>query len=246
MDQLFPTPVDDVDTNATYASDERTPILGRPWVMSNMISAIDGGVAIDGVSGGLGGPADKEVFTAIRAVPDVIIAASGTVIAEDYQRAQTSPAIQDIRVGRGQSPRPRIAIVTGSLNISPDHRIFDPEARPLVITHGQSPSDKREQLGEVADILVAGEDTVDLNAALLQLAALGTKTVLLEGGPTLNGAFVHEDLIDEFCLSFSPLLIGGSGPRVVKSSRTNEPRPMRLDRTLHQDGFLFHRYVRER
>ncbi len=246
MDQLFPTPVDDVDTTAIYAADERAAIADRPWVLANMISSVDGAVAIDGVSGGLGGPGDKAAFRAIRAVADVIIAASGTVIAENYRRPQTPPDIQEMRVARGQSPLPRIAIVSGSLNISPDHRVFDPEARPLVITHAKSPADRRDMLGTVADIISAGDTTVDLADALRQLKTLGAKTVLIEGGPTLNAAFVGEDLIDEFCLSFSPLLVGGNGPRVVGSTHSHDPRPMRLDRTLHQDGFLFHRYLRQR
>lgn len=246
MDQLFPTPVDDVDTTALYAADQRPAPAERPWVLANMISSIDGAVAIDGVSGGLGGPGDKAAFRAIRGVADIIVAASGTVIAENYRRAQTPPEIQETRVARGQSPLPRIAIVSGSLNISPDHRVFDPEARPLIITHEESPANRREALAEVADFVVAGSETVDLADALRQLRQLGARTVLVEGGPTLNAAFVGEDLIDEFCLSFSPLLIGGSGPRVVGSTHNHGPRPMRLDRTLHQDGFLFHRYVRDR
>ena len=246
MDQLFPTPVDDVDTTAVYAGDDRTATGDRPWVMANMISSVDGAVAIDGVSGGLGGPGDKAAFRAIRAVADVIVAASGTVIAENYRRPQTPPDIQEMRVARGQSPLPRIAIVSGSLNIAPDHRVFDPEAPPLVITHAQSPADRRRMLGDVADIIVAGDGSVDFADALQQLKALGADTVLVEGGPTLNAAFVGEDLIDEFCLSFSPLLVGGSGPRVVGSTHSHDPRPLHLDRTLHEDGFLFHRYLRQR
>lgn len=246
MEQIFPSPVDDVNTTEFYASDIRVSATSRPWVLSNMISSIDGGIAIDGVSGGLGGPGDKATFTAIRAVADVIIAASGTVIAENYRRPQTPPAIQEMRVARGQSPLPRIAIVSGSLNISADHRVFDPDARPLLITHAMAPANRRGELSAVADIIIAGEDKVDLGDALDQLGAQGAKTVLVEGGPTLNGAFVDEDLIDEFCLSFSPMLVGGNGARVVVSRHTPDPRPMQLVRTLHQDGFLFHRYLRQR
>ncbi|MCU1354847.1 MAG: hypothetical protein JWM89_265, partial [Acidimicrobiales bacterium] len=38
-----------------------------------MVASIDGATTIEGFSGGLGGPADKEVFSAIRAVADVIL-----------------------------------------------------------------------------------------------------------------------------------------------------------------------------
>ena len=246
MKQLFPTLVDDVDPTAVYAADDRTSTTGRPWVVANMISSLDGAITVDGLSGGLGGPADKAVFSAVRAVADVIVAGSGTVIAENYRRAQTQPSIQEMRVARGQSPRPRIAIVSGLLSIADDHRVFDPEEPPLIITHGQSPMDRRSALETSAEIIVAGTDAVDLSLALDQLRKRGATTVLVEGGPTLNGAFFDADLIDEFCLSFSPALVGGNGPRAVVSNHTTAPRPMELVRTLHHDGFLFHRYLRSR
>lgn len=246
MEQIFPSPVDDVDPVTLFPSEARPPHAERPWVMSNMISTIDGGIEVDGVSGGLGGPGDKQVFSAIRGLADVIVAASGTVIAEDYRKPQTPQRIQDMRVARGQAPFPRLAIVTRSLSIDPNHGVFDPDARPIVVTHQGAPQDKREALAEVADIMTAGETEVVLHNALTQFAATGAKCVLVEGGPTLNGAFAEDDLIDEWSLSSSPLIVGGSGGRVVKSRNSFEPRRFRLDRTLHDDGFLFHRYLRER
>jgi riboflavin-specific deaminase-like protein len=246
MDQIFPSPVDDVEPETLYAADERPPLPDRPWVMSNMISSVDGGIAIDGVSGGLGGPADKRIFSAVRAVADVIVVASGTVIAENYRRPQTPEAIQERRVARGQAALPRIAIVTRSLKIDPTHRVFDPEARPIIITTSDAPDDRRQALEPVADLMTAGTGSVDLIAALRQLSRSGANVVLVEGGPTLNGAFVDADLVDEVCLSFSPVVIGGNSPRIVNRSANTDPRHMRLDRTLHEDGFLFHRYLRER
>ena len=214
--------------------------------MCNMISSSDGAIEIDGVSGGLGGPGDKAVFSAIRAVADVIIVAAGTAIAENYRKPQTGKAIQEVRVARGQTPLPQIAIVTNSLSIEPDHRVFDPEWPPIVITHEGAPTDKRAALADVAEVISAGETSVDLDIALGLLAERGARCVLLEGGPTLNAAFVDADLIDEWCLSVSPLIVGGSAGRVVGSTNSATPRALRLDRTLHDASFLFHRYLRDR
>ncbi len=246
MEQLFPSAVENVDAVALYAADDRTPPPDRPWVLANMISSIDGAIELDGVSGGLGGPGDKQVFRALRGIADIIIAASGTVIAENYRRAQTPDNIQQMRLDRGQSPRPRIAIVSNSLSIESNHRVFDPEARPLVITSHDAPADRRERLSAVADVITAGHESVDLADALGQLRSLGAQTVLVEGGPTLNAAFAAADLLDEFCLSFSPMVAGGSGPRAVGPTDNALAHQMELDRVLHQDGFLFHRYLRKR
>jgi len=246
MDQVFPSPVDNVDAATFVAGERRAPTNHRPWVMMNMISSIDGAIELDGLSGGLGGPGDKAMFSAYRAVADIIVAASGTVIAENYRRPQTDESLQTLREARGQQRIPRIAIVSNSLSISVDHRVFAPDARPFVVTNESADRDRRQALEQVADVLTAGPDHVDLHEMLNQFRDHGASVVLVEGGPTLNAAFVAEDLVDEFCLTVSPLLVGGSGPRVVGASGTSMARPMVLERTLHDEGFLFHRYLRDR
>lgn len=245
MDQLLPSHVDNVDPGALYLADLRQNDGDRPWVLSNMITSLDGAIAIEGVSGQLGGPADKQVFSAIRAVPDVILVGSGTVIAEDYRRPQTPVSVQEQRVERGQRPLPRIAIVSGSLSIDPGHGVFDPQARPIVITHAQAPTPKRQALSEVADVITAGEDTIDLALALKSLANDGANVVLLEGGPTLNAAMAAEDLVDEMNVSFAPRVVGGNGSRMLRGNHMHAPHNMVLDRALHQDGYLFLRYLRQ-
>ena len=245
MEQLFPSPVEDVDPADLYASDLRQSDRDRPWVFANMISSLDGAIAVDGVSGGLGGPADKRVFSAIRSVADVIMVGAGTVIAENYRRPQTPPEVQEARLARGQTALPRIAIVSGSLSIPEDHRVFDPEAPPMVITHAQSPTARREALGEVADVIVSRDDHVDLAEALRAIGALGAKVVLLEGGPSLNAAMVADDLLDEMSTSVAPLVVGGTGGRMMAKIHTPAPRNMTLARVLHEDGYLFLRYLRD-
>ncbi len=245
MEQLFPTPVEDVDLADLYAADLRQSGASRPWVLVNMIASLDGAIAIDGVSGSLGGPADKRVFSAIRSIADVILVGAGTVIAENYQRPQTSPELQEARKARGQSALPRIAIVSGSLSIPTDHRVFDAEAPPIVITHAQSPKERRVALAEVADVTVSGDDHVNLSEALSSLGRSGTQVVLLEGGPSLNAAMAAEDLVDEISMSVAPILVGGTGGRMLAGNHTSVPQQMRLGRVLHEDGYLFLRYLRD-
>ena len=83
MRQLVPTPIDSVDPLGLYLTDDRPPPAGRPWVMCNMIASLDGATALDGVSGGLGGAADKAVFRAIRASCDWVLVASATAVPSD-------------------------------------------------------------------------------------------------------------------------------------------------------------------
>jgi riboflavin biosynthesis pyrimidine reductase len=55
---------------------------------------------------------------------------------------------------------------------------------------------------------VAGETDVDLAAAVGALAALGHDNVLAEGGPVVAAELAAAGLLDELCLTVSPLLAG--------------------------------------
>jgi riboflavin biosynthesis pyrimidine reductase len=207
-------------------------------VLVNMIATVDGATAVEGRSGGLGGPSDKLVFRAIRAVADVILVGAGTVRAESYGTPKPSPR---------RATSARLAIVTQSLDLDVGAPVFtDPpaEARPFVITTEASDPARRAELGKVAEILLAGRDDVDLRAAVGALGSRGARVVLCEGGPSLNGHLISAGVIDEMCLSVAPLLAGGSSPRVAHGSSRPVPHGFRLDRVLESDGYLFLRYVR--
>ena len=239
----------EVDAAALYRDDARPPPPERPWVVVNMVASADGSaLGADGVSGGLSGPGDKSVFFALRAVADVVVAGSSTVIAEDYGPAK--PSAEDVRrrLARGQSERPRVAVVTASLMLDPDRRFFaqaPADARPIVLTTEQADPERRRTLEAVADVRTAGAERVEWDRALAVLAdATGARVVLCEGGPTVIGQLVAADLIDELCLTVSPLLLGGPGPRVARSLEPATTRHLALDRVLEDDGVLLLRYLR--
>jgi riboflavin biosynthesis pyrimidine reductase len=250
MRMLWPNAGDDVDTVALHASDPRPAPPDRPWLIVNMIATVDGAAAdARGLTGDLGGPADKAVFGALRGVADIVVAGAGTVIAENYGPSRPTARVVDLRVARGQRPRPRIAVVTRSLAIDPDHRLFreaGDEARPLVLTTARSDPGRRRALEAVADVHTAGDEHVDWHAAMAVLGSLGARVVLCEGGPRTNAALVARDLVDEMCLTVAPDLVAGPATRIVHGALAPEPRTMALERVLTQDEFLFLRYVRRR
>ena len=243
MEELWPNPTDDVDVAARYEADDRVRADGRPWVMLGMIASADGAVSVDGVSGALGGPADHAVFGALRGLADVIVVGAGTVRAEDYREPTVDDSTEARRLERGQAPAPRLAVVTGSLSLDPDARLFADGHRPRVFTAATAPHEARSRLGDRVELRVAGRDRVDPAAVVEDLARAGTGIVLVEGGPTLNGQFLAAGLVDELCLTVSPVLVGGSGHRIV-THPDEAPTPMTLDRVIKGDDLLLLRYVR--
>jgi riboflavin biosynthesis pyrimidine reductase len=229
--------VEDVDPLPLYGGDERDAGGDRPWVLVNMIATADGATAVDGVSGPLGGAPDKRVFAAVRAVADVILVAAGTVRAEGYGPPRPS--------AKGRAPR--LAIVTQSLDLDLTGRVFteaQPGAKPVIVTTRSAPADRVEAASGVADIVEAGDDRVEVHAALAALHAAGARVVLCEGGPSLVGQLVAAGLVDELCLSLAPLLAGGDSSRLAHGPAPAAPERMRLDRVLEEDSLLFCRYVR--
>jgi 5-amino-6-(5-phosphoribosylamino)uracil reductase len=248
--QLLPStaPPAAADLTATYGADDRPAPPGRPWVLANMVASVDGATAVDGRSGALGGPVDRAAFTAIRAIPDVILVAAGTARAEGYGPPKTPEAIQATRERRGQSAKPRIALVTRSVDLDLDTDLFaDPTSRCIVVVPTDAPADRVAAVRAVADVLEAGTGGVDLPECLRQLRAGGASVVLAEGGPSLLGQLAAADLIDEQCLTVSPNVVSGGSPRIIHGDPVPDGlAPMRLARILEEDGVLLLRYVRDR
>jgi riboflavin biosynthesis pyrimidine reductase len=245
MRQLFPAAVEDVDPEAVHAAITREVPEHRPYVLVDMISSVDGGTAVDGLSGALGGEGDRMLFRALRTVPDVILVAARTANAEHYRTPQISDATREARVARGQAPVPRIAVVTGQLSVDLSLGMFTEagEVRPIVITAQSAPVNRRDEVEAVADVIEAGDEMVDLAQAMALLRGRGAGIVLCEGGPSMNGGMVGLDLVDEVNLSVSPVLAGGDSHRIVNTAPP-AVRPLALGHVLEHEGMLFLNYVR--
>lgn len=251
MRRILPSPSHDVVAASLVAEEERPPRADRPWVVVNMVVTADGSVvAGDGRSGPLGGQADRAMFRALRGEADVILAGATTVRVERYGAPRLPPGVQTRRTSAGRSPLPRLAVVSGSLDLDPQARLFQEapdDQPPLVVTTAaclRAHAVAAARLEQVATLVQAGEEELDFGRALALLTeAFGTQVLLVEGGPSLNGQLFAADLVDELCLTISPSLAGG-GYLSVASGPPGELRELRLVRVAEEDGFLLLRYLR--
>ena len=102
-------------------------------------------------------------------------------------------------------------MITGQLDLDPSSRLISTApawARTIIITTAQAPADRRAALEGLTDVIVAGQDTVDLKAAVAALAERGHRRMLAEGGPHLLAQIAEAGLLDELCLTVSPVLAG--------------------------------------
>lgn len=213
----------------------------RPWVMANFISTIDGAAVVDGGSTAINDDDDKAMFAAMRAVPDFVLVGAGTVRAEDYKPLRLEDAPRKARVEAGLEPNPHLVVVSGSLDLDPEQRVFsDPEHRVTVLTGPDAPADRVADLSEVADVVRLNSTGAEDLIHYMRLARI----VLCEGGPTLMGAFMTANLLDEIALTVAPMLVSGKSPRITNGPAVDPPVEMRLADVLYGDRSLFLRYLR--
>ena len=203
---------DDVDFAALAPPD-------RPYVVVNMVSSADGRAALEGRTAQLGNDADHAVFHALRTAVDAVMVGTGTLRAERYGRMIRSEARRAIRVARGLEPEPLAIVCSRTGDFPTDVPLFeDPQAR--VMTHtGAAP----------------------VEAVRRARREHGVRSVLCEGGPTLNAAMLADGAVDELFLTVAPLLAGGAAPLTILSF--GDPHPLELRWALEGDGALFLRYA---
>lgn len=221
------------------------PCLTRPYVRANFVSSIDGAVTHNGKSADLAGPGDKAIFRVLRALADVVLVGARTATVEDYGQPSPDDVFAHARNRAEQTPAPALALVSRTLAIPAD---YPPLAHPdtVVLTCRDARADtRRELVAAGATLIDCGDDTVDLQIVLDRCAERGWHRVLCEGGPSLLGSLVTEDLVDEVCLTTSPHLVAGDASRIAHGRRPAVLRDMHTELILtDDDGFMFTRWVR--
>ena len=199
----------------------------EPWLRVNFVSTVDGAAqGADGLSGSINNAADKRVFDALRRRADCLVVGAGTLRAEGY----------DV-------PRVPLVVVSRSAEVPPTLREA-PRGRVLMATVAASEglSTAREQLGE-ENVLVLGEDEIDLVALRRALVERGWTEQLCEGGPSLFADMLAAGVVDELCWTVVPRLTGGDAVRIATGAEVDVAlRPALL---LEQDGTLLGRWLVE-
>ncbi|OIJ65049.1 pyrimidine reductase family protein [Streptomyces mangrovisoli] len=217
------------------------------WLRANMVSTLDGAAQHEGRSQPISCATDMRVFGTLRALADVVIAGAETVRQEGYRPARARAEFAALREAAGQGPAPAIAVVTAGLDLDFSLPLFTSPLVPTLILTGAGAAPERVAAAEQAGarVVVAGDGVgVDPVRAVRELAELGHTRLLTEGGPRLLGQFVASGVLDELCLTVSPMLTAGGAQRIAGGPAVAVPSRFRLVSLLEEEGFLFSRYAR--
>gem|GEM_PF-544845 len=224
-----------------------------PWLRTNMVASVDGAAqAPDGLSRGIANAADTELFGMLRGRADAIVVGAATVRAEGYRPVRVKPRYSAARAMAGQRPAAVVAIVSRSLDLDVASELFTQSVeRPVILTTERSDQTARRQVTQFADVIVCGDKNVDLALALTELRLRGLTWLHCEGGPSLLAQLAAADLVDEWCVTISPRLAGGSYPNGGSPSRMlagaelpRAPADLALHRVLVASDTLFLTYGR--
>jgi riboflavin-specific deaminase-like protein len=211
----------------------------RPYLVLNMVSSLDGRATLDWRTKGLSTEMDRLLFHHLRTQADAVMVGAGTVRIERYGRMAKSEELRDKRETEGLARDPLAVVVSGRLDLPADLPLLnDPEQRVVIATGSDA---ELPGLGPQVEYARVGDDLPLLMARLRE--DHGIRSILCEGGPTLNSHLLAAGLVDELFLTLNPKLIGGAAALTIVAGRELvDPAELELVSVAFGDGDLFTRW----
>jgi riboflavin biosynthesis pyrimidine reductase len=199
VDRLWPDPRTDLDLDEAFRELRLPSPPGnrRVVVGTNMVTTIDGRAQRMGTAEGLSGRADRRLMRLYRVAYDAVGSGIGTLRATDFW-STVPPDLAQRRADAGKPPQPLSVVIAGSGPIPADRRWFGwDQQRLLVVGVGSPLAAGGGSVPANTELLVAPTDYPDPPWVADQLADRGIGSLLLEGGPTTNAAFLAAGCLDE-------------------------------------------------
>jgi riboflavin biosynthesis pyrimidine reductase len=243
VDRLWPDPQPSLLLDEAFADLALPdPPAGRPLVGVNMISSVDGRAQLDGLADGLGSREDRRLMRLYRIGYDAVASGAGTIRADDFYSWLPDDLVAR-RVASGRPPQPLAIVIGGSSAIPTDRRFFAHAEQPRVVVVGSdSPHAGADELAGV-EVWTAPAPNPEPGWVLAQLTERGIRTLLIEGGPTVNSSFLAAGALDELYWTVGPRLVAADGRQIVASlPDRHTPRVGSLVSAHRSGDELFLRY----
>jgi diaminohydroxyphosphoribosylaminopyrimidine deaminase/5-amino-6-(5-phosphoribosylamino)uracil reductase len=177
---------------------------GLPFVTFKAAVSLDGKVAATGGDARwISSPESRREVHHMRAAADAVMVGAGTVRRDDPR----------LTARDADGPDPVRVIVSRSGDLPPDALVVRTarETPTILLTETIDESGAQALHERGVEVVPAS----GLRDGLAALARRGLVEILLEGGPTLAGELLREDLIDRFVVFVAPLVVGRGAPDLV-------------------------------
>ena len=172
----------------------------KPKVTLSAAISLDGKIGQKNKQIVLSSKADTIRVHKLRSKSDAILVGKNTVQQDD--------PLLTVRFTKGKNPT-RIILDSHGI-IKNDSKIIKTCKRVptmIVVSELVSKSNLNRLQKLPIDVIVCGKTQVNITKLLSILSKKGIKTVLLEGGGTLNRSFLKKNLIDEMIIALTPYAV---------------------------------------
>jgi 2,5-diamino-6-(ribosylamino)-4(3H)-pyrimidinone 5'-phosphate reductase len=202
----------------------------KPYVILNAAMTIDGKIATKTGSSNISGEKDLKRVHELRKEVDGIMVGINTVIKDN-------PKLTAHKISSNQKDNPARIIVDNKARTPLNSNVLNNKAKTIIaISNNGLKNDKTSKtvsiLKQKAEIFVSGETNVDLEKLMNYLYSMGIKTLMLEGGSTLNFSMFEKNLINELRICIAPMIVGGKHSKTLVDGKgfdfMNESIPLEL------------------
>ena len=175
----------------------------KPFVILSAAISIDGKIATKTGDSKLSSPQDLIRLHKLRSKVDAILVGKNTVL-------QDNP-ILNVRHVTGKNPIRIVLDSNGQILKNSQILKTSKKIPTIIVVSKKIPKPNLKKLNEFpVEIMFAGINHVNLKLLLKKLYDKKIKTVLVEGGGTINWEFIQQNLFDELIVTVSPFLVGGT------------------------------------
>ncbi|HEX2090592.1 MAG TPA: dihydrofolate reductase family protein [Actinomycetota bacterium] len=186
-------------------------------VYANFVTSLDGIAALDPetppsiISGK--SDTDRFVMGLLRAFAGAVVVGAGTLRAEPRHRWTPAHIYQglateysEVRAALRLEREPQMVLLTRTGNVDPTLPAFEYGA--LIVTTDEAASRLKRSLPSASRAIGFPEEDLHVSTVLRAIRSEGHSTILTEGGPTVLGEFLKEEVLDELFLTLSPRIAG--------------------------------------
>lgn len=218
-----------------------------PWISLCLAVSLDGQLHDgQGKTPAFTSRADRHKLFRLRSESDVILVGSNTVREEQLPPRIRSLELQQMRTRSGLPPHPTVVVVTASGNLPIEGDYFQQSLQKvMVMTTDLTASSCGAKWAAHGIKTISAGTPLSLAKGLKRIGRMGFRRVLAEGGGILAQNLFQQDLVDEFHLTVSPVILGGQDrPRLGSGPPLTAPRWLHLVSVKNLDSELHLVYTR--